>query len=237
MVIILPVAFIIRCFYIRCFFNFYNYFDLFLGGIYLAYEGAEKIFEYFFHRNQSKENRKILEMTEIELIKFEEKKVKSAITVDFILSVEIIIIALSTVVGKQLGIQITVVSIVALLAVVGVYGIVALIVRMDDFGYKLIALSNNKNGILKILGSSLVKVLPYVIRGLALVGTIAMILVAGGIYIHNIHFLHNLLSFLPTIVAELLIGLVVGFIALILVKTYFKIKNNAMAINRTMNDL
>src|SRR5690606_10473514 len=98
-------------------------------------------------------------------------KIKSAVSTDFILSVEIIIIALGTVLDKSLPIQIMTVSIVAVLATIGVYGIVALIVRMDDAGYKLIRHSQNK-GFLSHLGHLLVRLLPIIIKALAVIGTI-----------------------------------------------------------------
>lgn len=217
--IILPIAFLLSAFLPATIIPI-----LLIGGIYLAYEGAEKIFEYFFHPKLAAENREFLELSESEIKAYEEEKIKSAITVDFILSVEIVIIALSTVVGKELSVQIAVVSFVALVATVGVYGIVALIVRMDDLGLKMVARSGNKNGFLKTVGSILVSVLPYIIRGLAVVGTVAMLLVAGGIYVHNIHVIHDVVAFLPSIIGEFLIGLVVGFIALAFVKIYLKLR-------------
>src|SRR5699024_6128557 len=114
---------------------------LILGGLYLAYEGVEKIIEYLFHKKDTPEvvQEEIKDEGEAEKI-----KVKSAITTDFILSLEIVIIALGSVLNKGLPIQIITVSVVAFIATVGVYGIVALIVRMDDAGYRLIEKSNNK---------------------------------------------------------------------------------------------
>src|SRR5690606_4808353 len=97
-----------------------------LGGFYLAYEGAEKIVEYIFHRQ--KEGHRVVEEVEEGGSDVEKSKIKSAITTDFILSVEIVIIALGTVLEKSLPIQILTVSVVSLLATVGVYGLVALIV-------------------------------------------------------------------------------------------------------------
>ena len=142
----------------------------------------------------------------------EEAKIKSAITTDFILSVEIVIIALGSVADATLTTQIITVAAVAVLATVGVYGIVALIVRMDDAGYKLIKRSNNK-GILAGIGSLLVKSLPVIIRILAVLGTIALLLVAGGIFVHNIDYFHHILSGMPSTLKELLIGIVAGLIA------------------------
>ena len=180
-----------------------------LGGFYLAYEGVEKIVEYFFH--PATEGVEVIEENREDNSEAEKSKIKSAVTTDFILSVEIVIIALGTVLDSTLTIQIITVSIVALLATIGVYGIVALIVRMDDAGYKLIKRSNDK-GILAKLGNLLVKALPIVIRFLAVIGTFALILVSGGIFVHNIEYLHHLLPNFPSIVKEFGLGLVAGLL-------------------------
>lgn len=186
---------------------------LILGGFYLAYEGVEKIIEYFFH--QPKKGHEVIEEKEQDPAAAEKAKIKSAIATDFILSIEIVIIALGTVLDKSLAIQIVTVSAVALLATIGVYGIVALIVRMDDAGYKLIESSHNK-GFLKSLGKVLVKALPIIIRILAVVGTIALILVSGGIFVHNIEYLHHVLPNIPSFVKEIAFGLAAGLIAVAL---------------------
>ena len=191
-----------------------------IGGFYLAFEGVEKIAEYFFHKKNPEKK------LTVEVLKqdpeLEKVKIKSAITTDFILSVEIVIIALSTVIDKSLSVQILTLSVVSILATVGVYGIVALIVRMDDFGYSLIKGSNNK-GLLNAVGLLLVKSLPIVIRILAVVGTIALLLVSGGIFAHNIEFLHHILPNWPTIIKEFLLGVVGGIIALISITIIKKI--------------
>ena len=136
--IILPIAFVLSAFLPQAVIVL-----LLLGGVYLAYEGAEKIYEYFVpHKSEKKRKNKL--QTEAEVLKEEKKKIKAAIVTDFILSVEIIIIALGTVVKETIPVQVMVVTVVAIIATIGVYGIVALIVRMDDFGYKLISLNNNK---------------------------------------------------------------------------------------------
>ena len=162
-------------------------------------------------------------MAENALLDYENKRIKSAIIVDFILSIEIVIIALSTVVDKPLNIQIIVVSIVAIISTIGVYGLVALIVRMDDLGFKLIASGGNKGSISHIFGTGLVKTLPYVIRGLAIIGTIAMVLVAGDIYVHNVPFVNELFHSLPKILGEFIVGLIVGFTTLFVSKFILKI--------------
>lgn len=217
-VIILPIAFLLSAFLPALIIPI-----LLIGGVYLAYEGVEKIHEYFFHKSESKVKAAAGEMTEAELLAYEDKKVKAAIVVDFILSIEIVIIALGSVTEQPLKIQIFVVTIVAFLATIGVYGLVALLVRMDDLGLRLIKSANGNAGFVNSLGTGLVKTLPILVRALGVIGTFAMILVAGGIFVHNLHFIHDLLHALPSILAELLTGLVVGIIALILVKIVMKI--------------
>ncbi|MCX2452211.1 DUF808 domain-containing protein [Pedobacter sp. PLR] len=182
---------------------------LVLGGFYLAYEGVEKIVEYLFHR--SKDGHEVIAEIKQDGDEAEKAKIKSAVTTDFILSVEIVIIALGTVLTATLPIQILTVSAVAILATIGVYGIVAVIVRMDDVGHKLIKRSNDK-GIFASLGQLLVKSLPVIIRILSVVGTIALILVSGGIFVHNIDFLHHLFPGMPAMIKEALIGFVAGLV-------------------------
>jgi uncharacterized protein len=118
-----------------------------------------------------------------------------------------------------------VVSFIALLATVGVYGFVALLVRMDDVGFKMIAAAGEKGGILKTSGEILVVALPKVIKVLTIVGTLAMLLVAGGIFMHNLHSLHEALHFMPGLLAELLVGLSVGALAVGVEKIFMRIKN------------
>lgn len=180
------------------------------GGFYLAYEGVEKIIEFFFHPHKIPETTG--EVIEENSAEAEKKKIKSAVTTDFILSVEIVIIALGSVMEEPLGLQIAVVSVVSILATVGVYGIVALIVRMDDAGFGLIRRSKGQ-GFLAGLGKLLVKLLPYVIKTLAVVGTLALILVSGGIFAHQIGFLHHALVSLPDLLRELVFGLAGGLLA------------------------
>ncbi len=197
---------------------------LILGGIYLAYEGVEKIIEYLFHR--SKTGHEVIEEVEQDDSALEKAKIKSAIATDFILSVEIVIIALGSAAEEILTTQIATVAAVAILATVGVYGIVALIVRMDDTGLKLIKRSNNK-GILFALGSLLVKSLPVIIRILAVVGTIALLLVAGGIFVHNIDYFHHLFPAIPATIKEFLVGATVGLLSVII---FSIVKKGAFAI-------
>lgn len=196
---------------------------LIIGGLYLAYEGVEKIIEFLFHR--PKTGHEVIENIEepSDAGEQEEKaKVNSAIQTDFILSLEIVIIALASAKDGFEGlksqfhpllVEIITVSVVAIIATVGVYGIVALIVRMDDAGYKLIRKSHNR-GFLTQLGKLLVKALPWVIKILGVVGTIALILVAGGIFDHNLDFLHHFLPDFPTTAKHALYGIGGGLVAL-----------------------
>lgn len=207
--IIVPVALLLNVF-----FPVAIKFILILGGFYLAYEGVEKIVEYFFHRNKPT-HKAAVEVIEDDMVA-EKAKVKSAVTTDFILSVEIVIIALGTVYESSMSLQILTVSVVALLATVGVYGIVALIVRMDDAGYKLIKHSKEKSFVFHV-GNVLVKSLPLIIKLLSVVGTIALILVSGGIFAHNIDFLHHLWPTLPPIIKEFALGAVAGVLAVAIV--------------------
>lgn len=210
-VIILPVAFLLSAFL-----PWAVTVVLILGGIYLAYEGAEKIFEFIIPHKREARVVDLGEPNEEEVLEAEKGKIKSAILTDFILSVEIVIIALGSVVGEPLLTQILVVTIVALIATVGVYGIVALIVRMDDFGLRLIKTTTNEKSIAHYVGNFLVKALPMVIKSLSVIGTIALILVAGGIFVHNLEFMHHFLETWPSFIRDFIVGLAVGFVALLL---------------------
>jgi len=216
--IILPIAFVLSAFAPWLIIPI-----LLLGGVYLAYEGTEKISDYF-SPHATKENEALKETYSAdEILQIEKDKIKSAIRTDFILSIEIVIMALGTVLEQSLGIQIIAVSVVAFLATVGVYGVVALLVRMDDFGFKLIEMAKSETSFLHAIGEMLVISLPNVIRFLTVVGTLAMLLVAGGIFSHNIHQVHELFVILPSLLADLLIGLLIGSLAVIIHKIYIKI--------------
>ena len=204
--IILPFAFLLSAFVPAVI-----TYILLLGGLYLAYEGAEKVYEYIFPHKHPKKVILAEDLTEEQILAKEKEKIKSAIVTDFILSVEIVIIALGTVVNEPILEQIIVVSVIAMLATVGVYGIVALIVRMDEFGYKLIALNEQEDSFSDKVGLVLVNALPQIIKGMGIVGTIALLLVSGGIFVHNVEFFHHLLPAVPSIIKEFVLGLIIGF--------------------------
>ena len=211
--VILPVAFLLSAFLPSVI-----TFILILGGLYLAYEGVKKIFEYIVPHKSIVVDSSAETLSEVEILVLEKKKIKSAILTDFILSIEIIIIVLGTVLDQSLTIQIIVVSIISMIATVGVYGVVALIVRMDDFGLKLIQMSEGKKNSLHFIGVTLVSALPVVIKCLSVVGTVALLLVSGGIFIHNIEIFHHLLESIPGVLRDLIFGLSAGIITLLVVK-------------------
>ncbi len=215
--IILPIAFLLSAFAPALITPI-----LMFGGVYLAYEGAEKIVEYLFHSNKNIATNGI-DSSDVT----EAKKIRSAIVTDFILSIEIVIIALGSVAKEPLLVQILVVTFVSILATVGVYGFVALIVRMDDIGYKLIQLSNNQD-FLAIFGRVLIATLPKVIRLLSVIGTIAMLLVAGGIFMHHFKWIEQSLHILPMLLGEFVLGLIVGLIVVTPIEIFNRLKKRGL---------
>lgn len=208
--IILPLAFLLSAFVPQLIVPI-----LLLGGAYLCYEGAEAVIERLFpHAQLSNDKVKPLLLTAEQKVKREKVKIKEAIRTDFILSIEIIVITLSTVIEQSLILQILVVGIIALLATVGVYGLVALLVRMDDMGLSLINRAKTQQGKLadftRSTGQNLIAALPYIIRILGVIGTIAMLLVGGGMFVHNLAWVHQLWHAIPSLAAELLTGIIVG---------------------------
>ena len=155
---------------------------LFLGGLYLSFEGAEKIYHYFkpHHDNDASEFEG-MSWDEVEKI-----KVKEMGTIDMVLSLEICLIALNSVQNADLQTQAIVLSSVAIIATFFIYGVSALIIRSDDFGLYLM-----KNSPFVKFGKFLIGVMPKFIKGLSVVGTIAMLVVGGEILVHSIgHYWH-----------------------------------------------
>lgn len=201
---------------------------LLIGGCYLSYEGVEKVVHYFSHKKHEKPAI-TPQLSRQELLKKEKEKIGSAVRTDFILSVEIVMITLGTVMEQPLILQIIVVSLIALLATIGVYGVVALIVRMDDVGFFMIAQAEKLSGLFARLfafsGSFLVASLPWVIRALGVIGTIAMLLVGGGMFTHNLHGLHQAVELMPAFLVNLVIGGVVGLILVAAQKIVVKLRS------------
>nr|WP_275692682.1 DUF808 domain-containing protein [Rheinheimera hassiensis] len=170
---------------------------LILGGLYLCYEGAEKVFHRFFlHQSPvERETRlKALADESIDIVALEKEKIKGAIRTDFILSAEIVVIALGSVTQADFITQVGVLSAVCITITIGVYGLVAAIVKMDDAGLYMLrkAVTGNWNGLQRMLGRGLLIAAPLLMKALGIIGTLAMFLVGGGILSHNITVLHHL---------------------------------------------
>ena len=161
---------------------------LIVGGCYLCFEGAEKVWHAIKHRGAKDHSsaKALMENPKADLVALEKKKIKGAIKTDFILSLEIIVIALSTMSEYPFAKQATALAFVAVAMTIGVYGLVALIVKIDDAGLYLAA----KQGFLEMVGKFLLWFAPAVMKSLTVIGTIAMFLVGGGILTHSLeHYL------------------------------------------------
>ncbi|GAB3519067.1 DUF808 family protein [Photobacterium alginatilyticum] len=169
---------------------------LLVGGLFLCYEGFEKVVEKMFHSPQLKESELLDGLDKADdVVEFEKQKIKGAIRTDFVLSAEIIVIALGTVQEVPIVTQVLVISLIAVLMTIGVYGLVAVIVKLDDLGLYLI--KNSYVASFKhAIGNALINAAPYLMKFLAVVGTIAMFLVGGGIVVHSIPNSHALVHLL-----------------------------------------
>lgn len=209
---------------------------LMLGGAYLCFEGFEKIAHKFLHSNQQVENhnvdfKKASTAVNVDLVVLEKDKIKGAVRTDFILSAEIIVIALGTVATATFSKQATVVSLIAIIMTVGVYGLVAAIVKLDDLGLHLMLKKGSSQLTLlqRNIGTKILAFAPYLMRTLSVVGTAAMFMVGGSIIGHGLPFLHhftehvvaflqklpaigNILAVISPILIDAVIGLIVGAI-------------------------
>ncbi|WP_273991620.1 DUF808 domain-containing protein [Vibrio parahaemolyticus] len=194
---------------------------LLIGGLFLCFEGAEKVLEKLFPHSHPHEEKEELEDTGESLEDYEKRKVAGAIRTDFILSAEIIVIALGTVTGASLVTQILVVSLIAVIMTIGVYGLVAGIVKLDDLGFYLEIRSKGKGWMAKV-GSALVAFAPKLMKLLTIVGTAAMFLVGGGIVVHNVPAIHHfvepiIMNFsghsVATAILPILLNGIIGFVA------------------------
>ncbi|MGU5719498.1 DUF808 domain-containing protein [Aeromonas hydrophila] len=174
---------------------------LMLGGAYLCFEGAEKLAHKFLPHEASEGEEHTAPIPD-DLVALEQQKIKGAIRTDFILSAEIIVIALGTVQGASLALQLSVVAGIALLMTVGVYGLVGLIVKLDDIGLHLLQKPDG-GALRRAVGQGLLVTAPRLMHLLALVGTIAMFMVGGGILVHGWPFVHHLIEGAAAAVATL----------------------------------
>jgi uncharacterized protein len=221
---------------------------LMIGGAYLCFEGAEKLAHKFLH-SKSEDTTHKAELAEavanpnVDLVALEKDKIKGAIRTDFILSAEIIVIALGTVATATFSKQATVVTAIAVIMTVGVYGLVAGIVKLDDLGLHLMLKKGASfyRQLQRKIGAKILAFAPYLMRTLSVVGTAAMFMVGGSIIGHGVPFLHHftervaeILQKLPTvggilatispIIVDGIIGLLVGAICVGLFEILNKIR-------------
>lgn len=180
---------------------------LLCGAGFLAYEGAEKV----WHKVHAAGASSHADKPNLS----EAQKIRAALLVDVVLSVEIVLLALASVAAQPLAVQVPVVVLIALLATVGVYGLVALIVRMDDLG---LSLMKRPQRLWRALGRNMVAALPWLIKAIGLLGTVALLLVAGDMIVHHVHMVHHLVEGWPAPLAATAVALVVGGVEVSLVE-------------------
>lgn len=191
---------------------------LIIGGLYLCFEGVEKLLHKFIVSREEAEQAhaeklKALADPSINLADLEKDKIKGAIRTDFVLSAEIIVIILGTVAAQPFTTQITVLSLMSILFTVVVYGFVALIVKIDDLGLYLLrkSVSGNFKKLQRLAGRALLRFAPILMKTLTIVGTIAMFLVGGGIIAHGVPFLQHLVEYSVDVVSVFpTVGTIVG---------------------------
>lgn len=189
---------------------------LIIGGGYLCFEGVEKLVHKWLHPepdNHLAQLEKALANPDVDMVAFEQQKIKGAIRTDFVLSAEIIVITLGSVAAGSMSEQITVVVLIAIAMTIGVYGFVALIVKLDDIGQHLMTTSTSASGIRYRVGEGLLNTAPRLMKFLSVAGTLAMFLVGGGILTHNLEPLHHLATTLATVLAPLPGGAALQFFA------------------------
>jgi predicted DNA repair protein MutK len=213
-------------------------FLLMCGGLYLVYEGAEKIIHKFWPHllpHDEEQNARLQANADatVDLVVFEKEKIKGAVRTDFILSAEIIVIALGSAVGATLLEKSIVLAIIAMTITVGVYGLVAGIVKMDDLGLYLMKQTGN---VKQKIGEFLLSAAPKLMKLLSIAGTLAMFLVGGGILVHGIDYLHHevedlahltgIFESITTMLLNALVGLAVGVIVVVIFAFFNKVRGN-----------
>ena len=201
-----------------------------VGGLYLCFEGVEKLAHKWLHGAAEEEAEHAAELAavadaSVDLAAFEADKIKGAIRTDFVLSAEIIVIALGTVADKAFSVQVAVLAGIGLIMTVGVYGLVAGIVKMDDAGVHLLG---RTNALARAVGKGLLLAAPLLMKALAVIGTAAMFLVGGGILTHGLPPVHHaieaaaaatgMLAAVTPLVLDMAFGIACGALALLAVK-------------------
>lgn len=209
---------------------------LMLGGFYLCFEGVEKLAHKWLHSpedvaSEHADSLAALADETIDLAAFEAEKIKGAIRTDFVLSAEIIVIALGTVAGQPFASQLTVLVGIALLMTIGVYGLVAGIVKLDDMGAWLLTRSG---AIAKAVGKALLLAAPKLMKALTIIGTAAMFMVGGSILSHGIPPVHHGIEHLAaeagaigwalSLLLDVIVGLIGGALALGIVSLASRLK-------------
>ena len=216
---------------------------LMIGGLFLCYEGVEKVLHSLQHKKAKtgEAAQEELQQIETDLATFEKDKIKGAIRTDFILSAEIVVISLGTVATAAFGTKVMVLSVIAILMTVGVYGFVAMIVKIDDLGLYLTQQTSN---VKQSIGRGLLVFAPKLMKTLTIVGTIAMFLVGGGIITHAVSTLHHWseeavdhIQHIPTVgsvigaltptLINLLIGIVAGLAVVLVVGLIQKVRSQS----------
>ena len=215
---------------------------LMIGGAYLAFEATEKILEAVLHDHDHVHDEQLVDAMG-DPVELEKMQVKGAIRTDFILSAEIMAIALASLGHLNLMTTAMALIAVALAITAGVYGVVALIVKLDDIGLHMAA---RQSSTARAVGNGLVHIVPALLSGLSTVGTAAMLWVGGGILLHGLEELHlagpvphwihefalsagaaagpmsGLVSWLITALAGALVGVVVGGIIVVIVRQFVR---------------
>jgi uncharacterized protein len=214
---------------------------LMVGGAYLCFEGAEKVLHALWAEPHVAAEHKVelvkkLDDPEADPAAFEAAKIKGAVRTDFILSAEIVVISLGTLTGVPFVTQVAVLVAIALVMTVGVYGAVAAIVKLDDAG---LALVRRDSDIAKMCGEALLRLAPWLMRGLSFAGTVAMFLVGGGIVVHGVAPVHHFVEAmaasagpLSSVVPSLgggLVGFVVGAVLVGLLSIVNRLRKGATA--------
>jgi predicted DNA repair protein MutK len=215
---------------------------LMVGGIYLCLEGVEKLAHPWLHSeaedaaHHAEELAAVADET-VDLAVFEAEKIKGAIRTDFVLSAEIIVIALGTVATQPFTTQLTVLAGIGVIMTFGVYGIVGAIVKMDDVGAWLLL---KGRGGMKIIGKGLLLAAPKLMKTLTIVGTAAMFLVGGGILAHGIPPVHHgiehlaemagMMSGVVSMALDAVVGVVAGAVALLGVLAFTAVRGKIKGI-------
>jgi uncharacterized protein len=216
---------------------------LMIGGLFLCYEGFEKVAHKLLHRKDEDRAHhaahvEALARPDAELLTIEKDKIKGAIRTDFILSAEIIVIALGTVADREFAVRLGVLAGIGALMTVGVYGLVAGIVKLDDAGMRM---SRMTSAALAACGRGILRAAPLLMKALSVAGTAAMFLVGGGILVHGVHAADEwiaeaavgagqvpaagaVLGALTPMLANAVVGVVAGGLAVLAVKLFLQMR-------------